>query len=50
MILLLLNILIQYIIQIRIGWIRHNSIGKQKLFTEKIFGREFHVVSFTRFC
>ena len=28
----------------------HMSVGKQKLQTEKIFGREFQVVLFTRFC
>ena len=59
MILLRLNMLLQYFIsfledlsldQKRVKWIRHNSVGKQKLFTEKIFGREFQVILFTRFC
>ena len=31
----------------RMEWIRRNSVGKQALVTEKIFGRKFRVVSFT---
>ena len=31
-------------------WIKHNSVGKQKLLTEKILGRELQAVLFTRFC
>ena len=50
MILLLLNILIQYIIhfiqilspeQMRVRWIRHNSVGKQKLLTKKYLAGNF---------
>ena len=34
----------------RMEWIRQNSVGKQKLLAEKIFGWEFQAVVFTRFC
>ena len=32
--------------QMRMGWKRHNPVGKQILLTEKIFGKEFQVVVF----
>ena len=47
---LLLNMLLQYPIyfiktlrldQMRMGWKRHNPVGKQILLTEKIFDRNF---------
>ena len=28
----------------RMGWTRHDSVGKQKLLTEKIFVREFQLL------
>ena len=59
MILLLLNMLLEYAIhflwthsleQMRMGLIKHNSVGKQKLLTKQIFGREFQEKLFTQFC
>ena len=59
MILLLLNVLLQYSIhfiqtlcldRMRMEWIKDNSVGKQKLLRKKTFVREFQVVLFTRFC
>ena len=58
MTLLLFSMLIQYIIhfiktlsldQMRVGWIKHNSVDKQKFLSEKIFGREFQVALFSQF-
>ena len=35
--------------RMRMEWVKHNSVDKQKLLTEKIFSRDFQVLLLTRF-